>query len=93
MDTKRVEELVRSFQTYKLSLPQPKRNNFASKAMREDVSDSSKEELVLLANRFREFLRTKKENSRNKSSKMIEKSKGNSSGSSFPRKERQEQEG
>lgn len=54
MDTKRVEELVRSFQTYKLSLPQSKRNNFSLKTMREDVSDSSNEELVLLANRFRD---------------------------------------
>jgi hypothetical protein len=77
----KVEELVGSLQTYDLSLPQPKNNNFALRSSKKGVVESSYkdsfdfEAVSMLALKFRKFLRSSKGTSRTLS---VDISNGNS---------------
>jgi hypothetical protein len=66
LDTMKIEELVGSLQTHELTLPQPKRKTIALKIVREEASDYDdeefidKEDLDLLAKKFKKFLKLRK---------------------------------
>lgn len=61
LDTIKVEEVVGFLQNYELTLPRPKKNNLASKIVREEANNSADDEdLTLLAMRFKKFLKLRK---------------------------------
>ena len=94
-DTVYIEGLVISLQTYEFSLPQPKKNkSIALKTMSEKADDSSDdgslndEDLTLCPKRFKKLFRPRKGNTKSKSSKSAEKSKGDSYGTSQGKKDK-----